>query len=148
MLHFLSRRFVFFLFTYLLSSLTIFFLLRVLPGDPARVIAGGREATAEQIAEIRDELGLNAALPEQYVTWLGDFLRGEWGDTIAFRGANNRDLIAVRSVNSRPPRPRRAPVVRYHCHSFWALSPGSAKTNCPTFSSRYLRCRSSAYPSS
>ena len=100
MLHFLSRRFVFFLFTYLLSSLTIFFLLRVLPGDPARVIAGGREATAEQIAEIREELGLNAALPEQYVTWLGDFLRGEWGDTIAFRGANNRDLIAVRSVNS------------------------------------------------
>ena len=71
-----------------------------MPGDPARVIAGGREATAEQIAEIREELGLNATLPEQYVAWLGDFLRGEWGDTIAFRGANNRDLIVARSVNS------------------------------------------------
>ncbi|MDE2750644.1 MAG: ABC transporter permease [Chloroflexota bacterium] len=100
MLLFLRRRFLFFFFTYLLSSLTIFFLLRVLPGDPARVIAGGREATEDQIAEIRAELGLNASLPEQYVNWLGNFLGGQWGDTIAFRGANNYDLIIERSVNS------------------------------------------------
>lgn len=100
MLLFLRRRFLFFFFTYLLSSLTIFFLLRILPGDPARVIAGGREATAEQVAEIRAELGLNAPLPEQYVSWVGNFLRGDWGDTIAFRGAKNYDLIIERSLNS------------------------------------------------
>ncbi len=100
MLHFLRRRFLFFFFTYLISSLTIFFLLRILPGDPARVIAGGREATEEQIAEIREELGLNASLPAQYLSWARDFLRGEWGDTIAFRGAINRDLIIERSINS------------------------------------------------
>ena len=100
MLPFLRRRFLFFFFTYLLSSLTIFFLLRVLPGDPARVIAGGREATEAQVAEIRAELGLNATLPEQYLTWAFDFLRGEWGDTIAFRGALNRDLIIERGLNS------------------------------------------------
>ncbi len=100
MLHFLRRRFLFFFFTYLISSLTIFFLLRVLPGDPARVIAGGREATEEQVAEIREKLGLNAALPEQYLTWLGDFIGGDWGETIAFRGADNRDLILERTRNS------------------------------------------------
>lgn len=100
MLHFLRRRFVFFFFTYLLSSLMIFLLLRVLPGDPARVIAGGREATEAQVEEIRDQLGLNAAMPQQYLTWLGDFLRGEWGETIAFRGARNRQLISERAVNS------------------------------------------------
>ncbi len=100
MLPFLRRRFVFFLFTYLLSSLMIFILLRVLPGDPARVIAGGREATAEQVAEIRAALGLNAPLPQQYVTWLGDFLRGDWGETIAFRGAHNRQLVLERARNS------------------------------------------------
>ncbi len=100
MLHFLRRRFVFFFFTYLLSSLMIFLLLRVLPGDPARVIAGGREATEAQVEEIRDRLGLNAAMPQQYLTWLGDFLRGEWGETIAFRGARNRQLISERAVNS------------------------------------------------
>ena len=100
MLHFLRRRFLFFFFTYLVSSLTIFFLLRILPGDPARVIAGGREATEEQVAQIRVELGLDAPLPQQYLTWATDFIRGDWGDTIAFRGALNRDLIIERSVNS------------------------------------------------
>ena len=123
MLHFLRRRFLFFFFTYLLSSLMIFLLLRVLPGDPARVIAGGREATAEQIEEIREKLGLNASMPEQYVTWLGNFLRGEWGETIAFRGAVNRDLILERTVNS-----ARLGVVAlcYRCRFrwFWASSPG------------------------
>ncbi len=100
MLAFLRRRLVFFLFTYLLTSLTVFFLLRVLPGDAARVIAGGREATDDQVSEIRGALGLNAPLPEQYVTWLGNFVRGDWGETIAFRGADNRDLILERARNS------------------------------------------------
>lgn len=100
MLHFLRRRFLFFVFTCLLSSLIIFFLLRVLPGDPARVIAGGREATPEQIAEIRAELGLNAPIPAQYLTWLTNFVGGDWGRTMAFRGADNRQLVLERSLNS------------------------------------------------
>ena len=100
MLHFLRRRFLFFVLTCLLSSLIIFFLLRVLPGDPARVIAGGREATPEQIAEIRAELGLNAPIPAQYLTWLTNFVGGDWGRTIAFRGADNRQLVLERSRNS------------------------------------------------
>ena len=100
MLRFLRRRLLFFIFTYLLSSLMIFFLLRVLPGDAARVIAGGRDATADQVAAIREELGLNASLPAQYLSWLRDFAVGDWGETIAFRGADNRDLILERCRNS------------------------------------------------
>ena len=100
MILFLRRRFVFFLFTYLLSSLLIFFLLRVLPGDAARVIAGGREAAPEQVQEIRAALGLDAPLPQQYLSWLGGFARGNWGESIAFRGADNRKLIVQRAVNS------------------------------------------------
>ena len=100
MILFLRRRFVFFLFTYLLSSLLIFFLLRVLPGDAARVIAGGREAAPEQVQEIRAALGLDAPLPQQYLSWLGGFARGDWGESVAFRGADNRELILQRAVNS------------------------------------------------
>ncbi len=100
MLRFLRRRFIFFIFTYLLTSLTIFFLLRVLPGDPARVIAGGREASEQQVMEIREELGLNVSIPQQYIDWGADFLRGDWGDSVAFRGADNRDLILERARNS------------------------------------------------
>ena len=47
------------------------------------------------------ELGLNAPLPEQYLTWAAaTSSRGDWGETIAFRGADNRQLILERSVNS------------------------------------------------
>jgi len=100
MLSFLRRRLLFFLFTYLLSSLLIFFLLRVLPGDAARVIAGGREATDQQVELLREQLGLNAPLFQQYSRWLGDFIRGDWGETVAFRGADNRQLILERARNS------------------------------------------------
>ena len=100
MFDFLRRRFIFFIFSFVFSSLLIFFLLRVLPGDPARVIAGGREATKQQVERIRAELGLDAPLPKQYMNWLGDFVRGDWGETIAFRGADNRDLILERARNS------------------------------------------------
>ncbi len=100
MFRFLRRRAIFFIFTYILTSMTIFFLLRVLPGDPARVIAGGREASEQQVAEIREELGLNASLPEQYVSWGVNFIRGEWGTSVAFRGADNQDLILERARNS------------------------------------------------
>jgi peptide/nickel transport system permease protein len=62
-------------------SFIVFFLLRGLPGqDPAEAIAG-QGATEEQLEAIRDELGLNEPLWEQYTTWLGDMLRGDFGNT-------------------------------------------------------------------
>lgn len=60
----------------------MFFLLRVAPGDPALLLVGPT-ASAEQLAAQREALGLDRPLPEQYVTWLGSFLRGDWGNSIA-----------------------------------------------------------------
>lgn len=100
MIKFLRRRALFFIFTYILTSLMIFFLLRVLPGDPARVIAGGREASEDQVAEIRAEFGLDDPIVVQYGTWITGFTTGDWGDSVAFRGADNRDLILERTRNS------------------------------------------------
>ncbi|MGJ3240510.1 MAG: ABC transporter permease [Anaerolineae bacterium] len=100
MLRFFRRRASFFIFTYILTSLMIFFMLRILPGDPARVIAGGREASESQIQAIREELSLDQPIPLQYVTWITSFLRGDWGDSLTFRGADNRDLILQRTRNS------------------------------------------------
>lgn len=100
MWRFVRRRAVFFIFTFLLTSIMVFLLMRVLPGDTARVIAGGREASDEQIAEIRAELGLDRPLVEQYVTWIGDFSLGNWGQSTALRGENNFDLVMGRTRNS------------------------------------------------
>ncbi len=60
----------------------MFFLLRLAPGDPARLLVGPA-ATSAQVAEQRRSLGLDRPAAEQYVVWLGRFVRGDWGSSIA-----------------------------------------------------------------
>lgn len=62
-------------------TLITFTISHVVPGDPARLIAGPR-ATPEMVENIREDLGLNESLPAQYVTYLGDILRGDLGTSI------------------------------------------------------------------
>jgi peptide/nickel transport system permease protein len=70
-----------------------FFLLRLAPGDPAERLLGPT-ATAEQIAAQRHAFGLDRPLPVQYATWLGRFVRGDWGTSIA-TGRPVRSLLAA-----------------------------------------------------
>ena len=67
-----------FLATVLVSTVVVFLLLRVMPGDPATV-ALGIEATPEQLAAWRAEHGVDAPLVVQYVEWLGGLLTGNLG---------------------------------------------------------------------
>ena len=60
----------------------MFFLLRLAPGDPARLLVGPG-ATRAQVAEQRRSLGLDRPAAEQYAVWLGRFVRGDWGSSIA-----------------------------------------------------------------
>jgi len=55
-----------------------FLLTRALPGDPAAYFAGGA-ATAEAIEQVRRQLGLDRPLPEQFLRYLADLARGEFG---------------------------------------------------------------------
>ncbi|MBN9987278.1 MULTISPECIES: ABC transporter permease [Rhizobium] len=72
----------------------VFLLLRLAPGDPAAVLAG-RAATTEMIAGIRQQLGLNDPLPMQFMHWLLDMLRGDFGNSI-FAGRPVLELISQR----------------------------------------------------
>lgn len=65
----------------ILASIAVFLILRLVPGDPATSLAGP-DATPERVAEIRDQLGLNDALPVQYFRWVGQLLRGDLGTSI------------------------------------------------------------------
>jgi len=58
-----------------------FLLTRALPGDPAAQFAGPA-ATPEAIAQIRTQLGLDRALPVQFVGYLGDLARGDLGTSL------------------------------------------------------------------
>ena len=62
-------------------ALVVFSILHFAPGDPAAVIAGD-QATPEQIAAIRAQLGLDRPFHERFVLWLGDVLRGDLGTSI------------------------------------------------------------------
>ena len=75
-------------------SLVTFLLLYLLPADPARQIAG-RSATAETVANIRAQLGLDRPLPVQYGRYLASLLHGDLGRSYLQR-AEVSELIASR----------------------------------------------------
>jgi peptide/nickel transport system permease protein len=81
---FLVRRAVISALTLLLISLIVFAGVRMIPGDPARVLAG-TDADAAGIEEIREKYGLDAPLPLQYLRWLGLAVRGDLGESIRTR---------------------------------------------------------------
>jgi peptide/nickel transport system permease protein len=62
-------------------AMFVFFLLRLAPGDPAAIIAG-EDATAEAIAQLREKLGLDRPVLEQFVLWLAGLAQGDFGTSI------------------------------------------------------------------
>lgn len=64
--------------TVLLISTIIFLVIRVIPGDPALVIAG-IDATESDISAIRIKLGTDRSLPAQYIQWIWAILRFDFG---------------------------------------------------------------------
>jgi peptide/nickel transport system permease protein len=60
-------------------SVLAFALLQAIPGDPTVAYYGTSSVRAEDLERIREELGLDRPLPVQYVSWLGQFLQGDWG---------------------------------------------------------------------
>ena len=78
MFFFLLKRLGFGLLVLFLLSLFVFLLFFVAPGDPARAIAGDK-ATEQLLAQIRDTLGLNQPLYQQYLDFASRLLHGDLG---------------------------------------------------------------------
>ncbi|SHL11344.1 peptide/nickel transport system permease protein [Pseudonocardia thermophila] len=64
-----------------LVSLVTFLMVQLIPGDPAQVIAG-ENASAADVERIRERLGLDRPVIEQYLTWLFGVLRGDLGRSL------------------------------------------------------------------
>jgi peptide/nickel transport system permease protein len=62
----------------ILASIIIFGFIRLIPGDPALALAG-QNATPEQIASLRQRFGLDQPIVTQYLTWIGQAARGDFG---------------------------------------------------------------------
>jgi ABC-type dipeptide/oligopeptide/nickel transport system permease component len=92
---FVVKRLFITLVTLFLVSLLTFAAFTIIPGDRA-LLALGIEASDEQVAALRAELGLDRSLPAQYLSWLGGFLTGRLGNSSRFRGEPVSSLVLER----------------------------------------------------
>ena len=65
-------------------TIVIFGMVHFLPGDPATILLGDR-GTTQNIAALREQLGLNRPLPEQYWLFVSGLAQGQMGTSLQFR---------------------------------------------------------------
>jgi peptide/nickel transport system permease protein len=85
------RRLIFLVFVLFGLSLITFGLSHIVPGDPARLMAGPR-ASRSAVEKIRERYGLNDPLPQQYVAYVRGLLHGDLGTSFTTRRPVGEDL--------------------------------------------------------
>jgi peptide/nickel transport system permease protein len=81
MAEFLLKRLATIVPTLVFVSMLIFGLQQLLPGDPAKILAG-EEQDPSVVAHLREKLHLDDPLPVRYAYWMGGVLRGDLGDSV------------------------------------------------------------------
>ncbi|MBN7808440.1 MULTISPECIES: ABC transporter permease [Agrobacterium] len=90
MIRFIFNRLLMALPTMVIVAITVFALIRFIPGDPAALMLGDM-ATPDQIATLRTELGLDLSMPQQFLIWSGNVLTGDFGRSIV----NNEAVLPL-----------------------------------------------------
>ena len=71
-----------------------FFLFRVMPGDPAALLLRGTSAfNPDNVEQVREDLGLSDPLPQQFVAYMWDTARLNFGESFFLRGAPVNEAI-------------------------------------------------------
>ena len=83
MLKLILRRLVDLIPTLLVVATTVFIITRMIPGDPAAVLLGP-QASPDEIAKMRESLGLNQPMYLQYIDFLGSLLQGDLGTSLGY----------------------------------------------------------------
>lgn len=81
---YIRKRLILMVFVLFGVTVVIFGMVRILPGDPAFLILGDR-ATDQKAAELREQLGLNRPVLEQYWLFVSGFARGDMGQSLLYR---------------------------------------------------------------
>jgi peptide/nickel transport system permease protein len=84
MFTYIARRLVATIPVMAVVAVFVFLLLRLTTGDPAAIIAGDN-ATAPQVAAIRERLGLDRPIAQQFAIWIGNIARGDLGESFFFK---------------------------------------------------------------
>ena len=81
MLRYIVKRIIGVIPTLILVVTFVFFFVRMIPGDPARLVAGP-QATQEDVELVREQLGLNESIPKQYVNYVSGLFHGDLGTSL------------------------------------------------------------------
>lgn len=84
MLNYFLKRLLGLIPTLLIVAVLVFLFVHMLPGDPAR-LAAGQDADEQTIELVRKELGLDKSLPEQFVSYFGHMVKGDFGKSMRTR---------------------------------------------------------------
>lgn len=90
---YLARRLVLMVVTLLGVTFLVFLILRLIPGGVETAILG-EQATPEQFEALRKSLGLDKPIMQQYVTWLGEIVRGDLGESVVSKRPIGADIRA------------------------------------------------------
>ena len=81
MWRYVVRRVLFSIPVLLISSVLVFLVIKATT-DPVAAASLSPRFRPEDLVQLRQDLGLDRPVTEQYLSWLGDFVRGDWGDSI------------------------------------------------------------------
>jgi glutathione transport system permease protein len=84
MLNYFLKRLLGLIPTLLIVAVLVFLFVHMLPGDPAR-LAAGQDADEQTIELVRKELGLDKPLPQQFVSYFGHLVQGDFGTSMRTR---------------------------------------------------------------
>jgi glutathione transport system permease protein len=84
MLNYFLKRLLGLIPTLLIVAVLVFLFVHMLPGDPAR-LAAGQDADEQTVAMVRQELGLDKPLPQQFVSFFTHMVQGDFGTSIRTR---------------------------------------------------------------
>ena len=93
MAHFLLRRFIGGAITIVASTLVVFFVVRVIPGDPLAAALGQRTYDPVVAESLRRLYGLNEPIPQQYIEWISSLLSGEMGYSLLSQTSINQQVL-------------------------------------------------------
>jgi len=84
MLRYILRRLISLILSLLVASVVIFFVIEIVPGDPASYMLG-INAREDTVAALREELGLHGSALSRYLSWVGGLFQADFGTSYTYR---------------------------------------------------------------
>lgn len=100
MISYIANRLVSLILSLIAASLVVFFVIDIVPGDPASLMLG-LNAEPEAVAALREQMGLDQPVHTRYAAWIGGLVRGDFGISYTYKVPVS-ELIADRIGVSLP----------------------------------------------